>query len=402
MSQPVVAERDYTWRFRQYLFLSFMMLGIVNALLVRFFQARGLDRDQIGAILALMGLTAAVVPPLWGMWSDSSRDRRTPIFVAVAGTACAFSAFLLCHSFVAFLLVGLLFSGIFRGIGPMGTGMVFAYAEARGRDYSRIRVFGTAGYVIALVLMYFPLRGRDIETIFPCFIVFAALAAAGLLVVPRTQGTGRRKLDWGALRLLARRDFLVYVVCTFVAQASFATHYAFFTLYLRDDLKVSDAAIGFFWAFGSVLEVLMLLHAGKLINWWGTKWVLALGMLGIVTRLAIYAAAPVVWVVFLVQGLHALSFGAVHSSTVTFVNYAAPTKWRSSAQTIFEGVTIGLSSAVGALVGGLVSQAFGYRALFACAAGTAALALVAFVILGRSASLTRREEEPVEEAVQEE
>lgn len=388
MTEAVSLDRDCTWAFRRYQFLAFMMLGVVNPFLSRYLQSRGLNADQMGWVQSVQWLTAAAVPFLWGMLADSVHDRRMPLAGAILGAAGIFTTLYLGHSFLALLVLTVLFAIFFRGITPMGTGLIFAYAESRGRDYSRIRLFGTAGYVVSMLLMFVPLWVAGINAIFPCFLVFAAAALTGLWSLPRLAGTGRQRLDWGPLRLFGHRNFAVYLACAFVAQAAMATHYSFFTPYLHD-LGVRDANIVLFWCFGSVIEALMMTQTGRLIQRFGTKAILALGILGIALRLSIYSAFPIIWVLFLAQSLHALSFAAVHTSTVTFVNYAAPTKWRTSAQTIFEGLSIGLASAVGSGLGGMLTKATNYRVLFASASAVAILALVAFAVLGRSVALTR-------------
>ena len=314
----------------------------------------------------------------------------------------------------------ILFGAAFKAVIPMGISLTFAWVESEGKDYSRIRLFGTVGYVVSLVLMAAPMHFWKINVIFPCFAIFAGVAVTGLFFLPKIRGTGHRKLDWHAIKLLGRRDFAVTIACTFLAQAAMAAHYSFFSQYMMNDLNVSQRYITFFWAFGSVFEVIMLTQAGKLIKRFGTKWVLTAGMAGIALRLGLYVivpaalagtvlrlgtfvVAPVVPIIFIVQGMHAFTFGAVHASTVTFVNYAAPTKWRASAQTLFEGITIGLGMSVGALLGGQIGQAWGYPTLFACASAAAGIACVAHAVLGRSVSLVREPEEEVHgETLQEE
>ena len=393
MSHSNHFDRDYTWGFRRYQLLSFMMLGVVNPLLPMFLKSRGMDKAEVGATWALFSVMALVVPPLWGMVSDASRDRRLPLVAVIALSAATFCGYWFCHDAVTLVVMTVLFGAAFKAVIPLGIGLTFAWAEPAGRDYSRIRLFGTAGYVVALLLMALPLAFFEIEIIFPCFVVFAAAAASGLLFLPKIRGAGHRRLDWHALKLLARPQFAVTVACAFVAQGAMAAHYSFFSQYATTDLGVDQGNLTFFWAFGSVFEVVMLTQAGRLIRRFGTKRVLTVGMAGIALRLGIYATVPAWPVVFVVQGLHAFTFGAVHASTVTFVNYAAPTKWRASAQTLFEGITIGLGMAVGALVGGQIAQRWDYRTLFACASGAAALACVVYAVFGRPVSLVREPEE---------
>jgi len=395
-------DKDYTWGFRRYQFVSFMMMGIVNPLLGPLFASRGIDPAGVGRLMAVFGLAALVAPPLWGMVTDASSDRRRPLLAVIALAAVSFCGYYFCDTFLPLLVVTVLFGATYRAVVPMGISLTFAWAEPAGKDYSRIRMFGTAGYVTALLLMAIPLTFWETDIVFPCFILFAVVAALGLTSLPGIPGSGHRKLDWNALKLLGRPIFAVTIACTFVAQAAMAAHYAFFSQFMQRDFGIEKKYVVFFWAFGSVLEVVMLTQTGKLIRRFGTKWVLAAGMFGIALRLGIYATVPVVPIIFVVQGLHALTFAAVHSSTVTFVNYAAPPKWRASAQTLFEGITIGLGSAVGAYVGGIIAGAWDYPTLFTCASAAAVLACIVYAVFGRSVSLNREPEETPGAALAEE
>jgi len=386
-------DRDHTWGFRRYQFLSFMMLGIVNPWLAPLFEDRGMTEAQVGWLTALFSVTALLVPPVWGMVSDASRDRRRVLLAAIVTAAVSFATYHVCHSLAALVVVTLLFGASFKAIIPLGIGLTFAYVEPAGKDYSRIRLFGTAGYIAALLLMAVPLHFWPRDVIFPCFAVFAAAAALGLMSLPKIAGPprpSRRKLDWRALSLLTQGPFAVTVLCTFVAQAAMGAHYFFFSQYMLNVRNVSQGNLTFFWAFGSVFEVIMLTQVGKLLRRFGVKWVLVAGLAGIALRLGIYAAIQIVPIIFVAQGLHAFTFGAVHASTVTFVNYAAPVKWRASAQTLFEGVTIGLGMAVGAVVGGYIAHTWDYPTLFACASAAAGLACVVYAFFGRSATLAPR------------
>lgn len=395
MSHAETFDRDHTWGFRRYQFLSFMMLAIVNPWLAPLYYARGMSDRQVGWLTALFSVMALLVPPVWGMMSDSSRDRRLPLLAAFIGAAVTFSGFYFCETFWTLVGMTVLFGATFKAIIPMGIGLTFAWAEPVGKDYSRIRLFGTAGYFIALVLMALPLWvfNDNMVVIFPCFVVFAAVAASGLLFLPKIAGTGHRKLDWHALKLLGRPAFAVTIACTFVAQAAMAAHYFYFSKFMMHDYGIARSHLTFFWAFGSVFEVVMLTQAGRLIRRFGTKPVLAVGMAGIALRLGVYALVPAWPIIFVVQGLHAFTFGAVHASSVTFVNYAAPSKWRASAQTLFEGITIGLGMAVGAWIAGEIAESWNYTTLFACASAAAALACIVYTVLGRATSLARKAEE---------
>ena len=111
----------------------------------------------------------------------------------------------------------------------------------------------------------------------------------------------------------------------------------------------------------------------------GVKNLFALGVLGAVVRLGCFSMVTSVWHVVPLQLLHALTFGAYHTASVTYVSRLAPAHMKTSAQTVFHAVTLGLGGIVGGTLGGVIAERFGFRALYAAFAGVALVALVLLV-----------------------
>ena len=80
-------DRDYTWGFRRYQFVAFLMMGIVHPLLGPLFESRGMDPEGVGWLMALFSLMVLAAAPLWGMVADASRDRRRSLLVVIVAAA---------------------------------------------------------------------------------------------------------------------------------------------------------------------------------------------------------------------------------------------------------------------------------------------------------------------------
>ena len=136
----------------------------------------------------------------------------------------------------------------------------------------------------------------------------------------------------------------------------------FFSLYLEAQFGVTRP--GFLWVLGSFCEIPIIWYSSRIIRRFGVRWLFALGLLGVALRLLGMSIAPSIWWIVPLQVLHALTYGACHCASVTFISRAAPAHMASSAQTIFSAVTIGLGGIVGGGVGGWIAQHHGYLTLY--------------------------------------
>ncbi|TNF59637.1 MAG: MFS transporter, partial [Burkholderiales bacterium] len=85
-------------------------------------------------------------------------------------------------------------------------------------------------------------------------------------------------------------------------------------------------------------------------------------------------AAQWLWVLLLVQGLHALTFAAHHTACIALLSHHFPGRLRGRGQALYSVLGYGLPGVIGGLGGGLLSQAFGLRTVFWVSAACALVA----------------------------
>jgi MFS family permease len=81
--------------------------------------------------------------------------------------------------------------------------------------------------------------------------------------------------------------------------------------------------------------------------------------------------------VLLIQLLHGFTFAALWTAGVAYAHRAAPPGMGATAQGVFSGVTMGLATATGALIGGWLYQSAGAALMFRWVGIGIALALLA-------------------------
>jgi nucleoside transporter len=231
---------------------------------------------------------------------------------------------------------------------PLSNVVAFRNLPDAARQYGPVRALGTIGWIAAGLLV-----GFAAPAVSPVCFLFAAIVSlllAGLcLLLPHTPPTGKPRtigdaLGLPALRMLADRSFLVYVLAAFVATAVMPFHNSFANKFLVD-LHVAHAS-----AVQTLAQPTEVLGA-FLIPWvWariGIKWMLCAGLVASSVRFAMYATESVPAIVGIGFPLHGIGFALFYIAAALYVDREAPPDLRASAQGLVTVVTLGIGGLLG-------------------------------------------------------
>jgi PPP family 3-phenylpropionic acid transporter len=181
------------------------------------------------------------------------------------------------------------------------------------------------------------------------------------------------------MALLTTPTFLIFVFASGAVQAGHAVFYTFGTLHWSA-LGISPRIAGLLWTVGVGAEILLFATAGALLRRTGPIAMLALAAGAGIVRWGAMACEPAVWLLFGLQALHGLTFGATHIGAIHFLASALPQHQAGTAQAVYAAVTSGiLLGGTTMLVGPLYAD-WGGRAYWAMAA-VSAVGLIATMLL---------------------
>ena len=258
-----------------------------------------------------------------------------------------------------------------------------------GHDYGRMRLWGSLTFIAASFA-----GGVALQSWGAPAALWLMIAAAGSIVVaayllPRPVGKGRlreatempRIRVKDAVSLVRAPLFLLFLAATGLAQASHAVYYAFGTIHWQS-LNISPGVIGLLWAVGVIAEILLFMFSGRVVAALGTVNLIILAALAGIIRWSITAFSPPLWVLFPVQVLHALTFGAAHLGAVHFISQAIPEKTSATAQGLYAACSAGIAMGAAILASGALYEALGGYAYLAMAA-LSLVSLAGSVVLAR-------------------
>jgi len=320
--------------------------------------------SRVGLAYGSMGIAAMISPFFIGMIADRffSSERVMAILLIVGGVVLYYVSTL--HAFVPFYVLLIIYALTFMPTLALANSISFDHIEDPARDFPKIRVLGTIGWIVAGLLVSF--MGIE-STAIPMKIAAGASLLFGLfsLTLPHTPPhaagqplRARDVLGLDALSLFKDKSFTVFVVGSFLLVIPLQFYYTFTNAFLNE-AGMARAAAKMTMGQGSELFFMLLLP--WFLTRLGIKRIMLLGMAAWAIRYAFFAfgnVGPTVWMLYAGILVHGVCYDFFFVSGQIYVDQQATLKIRAAAQGLIAFVTLGIGNVIGSWLSGLVVQAY--------------------------------------------
>jgi PPP family 3-phenylpropionic acid transporter len=360
----------------------FLGTGASSPYMPVWFAHQGLSGAQIGLILSAPMLVRVVSAPLIALWADSFRYRRTALIFLALGVAGLYAFMALPLGFAGWAVVWFAASSSFSTISPLTDVIVLNRARRDGFNYGWPRGIGSAAFIVAnLVVGWLLTRGSpDVVLVW----IVGAAALAGLcarFLLPSDpvhhEGEPASRLSdrWAGLGdLLRDPGFMLAVASAGAIQSAHAFYYGFSTLAWKAQ-GIPESTTGVLWAVGVAVEIAFFWFLEPWRRRIGARRLLVLGGAVSIVRWTAYALSPPLWMLFLLQALHALSYAATFLAALQLTEQLSTPRNASAAQTINSALSSGVFMGLATVASGPLFDHFGAKGYLLmavmCVAGTA-------------------------------
>lgn len=363
-----------------YLFY-FALLGALLPYWTLYLKSLSLDAATIGWLMGILHVSRVLAPNLWGWLADISGRR---VMIVRLGALASWLCFLMIfwqQDALGVALVMAAFSFFWNAVLPQFEVITLGYLGENQSRYSRIRLWGSVGFILAVVTIGTLLDSVGIEAL-PLVVLglMVLIWLNTLLIDPASDDlTNPGGQKGGVLPILRQPQVVVFFIICFLVQLGHGPYYTFYSV-LLDSLGYSRGEIGLLWALGVAAEVLLFALMPRILEQYSLRSILVFSLVLCVLRWGLVAGLPehLGWMLF-AQCLHAATFGSIHAVGIALVQHYFTPSTQGRGQALFSSVGFGAGGALGAVLAGQLWSGAGVLS-FILAAGVSAVAVILALI----------------------
>lgn len=372
-------------RLRLFYFLYYGNVGTVLPYFAAYLRGLGFSGREIGLVQMVPSILSPVVALSWASYADHRASPQRALRLASGWSALAvlFLPFAR-EPWQVGVVVALMSLGD-RAVVPLVDSITLGWClEHPGASYTRIRLFGSVGFIALSLLAGWALtlRGESpsdllVPIAIALCVVGYALAARG---APPAAGRPERPAARDLVSLAEDRRLHLLLAAGAIHWAACAPYHLLFGVLVRDrglPSGVTGAGMG----IGVVAEIAALLLFPRLERRFPLRGLFAVAFLGSALRWALLSRATGALAITSLQTLHGLTFGIFWGCAMQALAETVPTRLRATGQAVFSAVVFGGGNALGYALSGIgYDRLGGVGPLFAFAAAAELVALVVVLV----------------------
>lgn len=368
------------WELSKFYYLYYAFVGLFTPYWGLYLTSLKFSPIQIGLLLALFQFGRVVSPNIWGWLADRTNKRSQWVrLIAMMGSIFFVYSFF-ANSFYEILFIMMSMSIFTSSTIPLIESLTLAHlSSGKGNfDYSKIRVWGSVGFICAALFMGFGIDFFGIKALLFVLLSVQILIYFQSLRVPEHVSDIKNEARRPILNVIKDPQVIAVILGCTLMVSSHGLLYNFYSIYLNT-LDYSSMVIGALWAVGVICEILIFLCMPKILKLVDLKKVLLISLILAVARFFLIGTfADNLWVLIFAQTLHAATFGSFHVASVQIIECFFHTEHHARGQSLYNSITYGVGGVVGGVVGGALIELIGMSETFRLSALLPLLGIIVF------------------------
>lgn len=339
------------WRLSGYYFFYFAFVGAFSPYFSLYLQSIGRSAAQIAVLMSLMSVMRMLAPAMWGALADRLGVRVPIVRLSALLSMLGFAGFLVSDAYAA-LFASMAFLAFFWSAAlPLVEALTLAHLEGQASRYGNIRVWGSVGFILAVLGLGYLLDDLPVRTVL--WVTLATLGGilACALAIPEAHRPVSAAPHDPLGAILRRPQVRALLLACFFMSAAHGALYVFYSMHLVAH-GYSKTLVGWMWTLGVVAEIAVFMGMPQLLRAFPLRGILVFSFATAILRFLVIGWAPDSLALLLfAQLLHGATFGAYHAAAVAAVNEWFGARHQARGQALYGSVSFG----AGGMIGGVLS-----------------------------------------------
>jgi PPP family 3-phenylpropionic acid transporter len=198
----VSATHNLHWRLSRFYFFYYFFVGSFVPYWGIYLQSQNFSPTSIGILLSLFQISRIVAPNFWGWLADHTGHRVKWIKLTSLLGLIGFAGVFWAKGFFWIFLIMLALSLFTSSTLPLAESLTLAHLATTDGHYSRIRLWGSIGFITASLLLGYLIDLQGINILLWALLIAQAIIFFLSNTIPETQDIHHEKNDLSIWKII--------------------------------------------------------------------------------------------------------------------------------------------------------------------------------------------------------
>ena len=322
----------------------------------------GISATRIGFITSFSRALAIIIMPIWGIIADYLGANKKVLMITLSGTIVFLLSFLTTEVFMVVFIIYIFYFIFESPLIPLSDSLLLNHLEEKSNTYGRFRVWGSIGYMIAIIPFGYIIEQTHSRNLFFLASGTLFIALMALIKLPESN----KDLDVASITdfkmLFKNKKLFLFLVFTFLIQVPLTANYTFFPIFFTHT-GGGETLLGIGMLISAGSELIIFQKSDKFFEKFNFKLLFTISAGFFALRWFLIALFPTPEILLFTQLFHGITYALFHVTAVYFISKIVGDNFKATGQNLYAS-TVSIAIVFSGFLGGVIYDNLGGARLY--------------------------------------